>query len=52
MFSCNMCWMFCAEPVEGAHEILVTAQRPNSPFPFGFDWDWNLAWGVIFDDKN
>ena len=31
-----------------AHKILVTAQRPNSPFPFGsdWDWDWNLAWGL------
>ena len=39
-------WIFCAEQVEGdilsnfywggwvAYEILVTAQRPNSSFPF------------------
>ena len=32
----------------GGNEILVTAQRPNSPSPFGFDWDfnWDLAWGL------
>ena len=29
-----------------AYKILVTAQRPNSPFLFGFDWDWNLALGL------
>ena len=30
------------------YEILVTAQRPNFPFPFGFDGDldWDLGWGL------
>ena len=28
------------------YEILVTAQRPHSPFSFGFNWDWDLASGL------
>ena len=27
-----------------AHEILVTAQRPNSPFPLDLTWTWTGTW--------